>query len=109
MQPKPTDTRLFWSALLAGPVAWVVQLQGVYALSAWAAESGNSVALHLISLACLLCTVGGGSLAWRAWRAIGGWPSGAEAPTVGRSRHLAVVGVMAGVLFACVITASGQR
>lgn len=102
---KPIDTRFLWAGLLAGPVAWVVQLQAVYALSAWATERDRPAALHLVSLLCVAATLGGGLLAWRAWRAVGGWPTGAEAPAVGRTRYLAVLGVMTGGLFVIVIVA----
>jgi hypothetical protein len=102
---KVTDTPLLWAGLLAGPVAWAVQLQGGFALSAWATEREKSVPLHAISALCLLATLGGGFLAWRAWRTVGGVPSGTEAPDAARVRYLSVIGMMTGVLFACVIVA----
>jgi hypothetical protein len=102
---KLTDTRILWPALLAGPVAWAVQLQGVFALSAWANEGGGSVPLHAISALSLLAALGGAALAWRAWRTVGGWPSGTEGPDVARVRYLTVLGVLTGALFAGVIVA----
>ena len=105
MALRLTDTRVMWPALLAGPVAWAVQLQGVFALSAWATEGGGFALLHAVSALCLLAALGGGFLAWRAWRTAGGWPGGTEAPDAARVRYLGVLGTMTGVLFACVIVA----
>lgn len=100
-----TDTPVLWAGLLAGPVAWAVHLQGVFALSAWATERDRPGALHAVGAACVLATLGGGLLAWRAWRTVGGWPSGTEAADTARVRYLAVLGVMTAALFALVIAA----
>lgn len=104
-QLRLTDTRVLWPALMAGPVAWTVQLQWVYALSAWATERDNPVLLHVISALCLLATVAGGLVAYRAWRTVGGLPSGTEDPDTARIRYLGVLGMMTGTLFTCVIVA----
>jgi hypothetical protein len=103
--PKLTDTRVLWPALLAAPVAWGVQLTGGFALSAWATERRDMVPVHVLSALCLLGAIGGGLLAYRAWRAVGGWPMGTEAPDTGRARYISVLGMMTGALFACVIVA----
>jgi hypothetical protein len=100
-----TKTPLLWAGLLAGPVAWAVQLQAVYALAAWACDGGPAWPLHLASLACLLAAGGGAALSWRDWKAVGGWPGASEAAAVGRTRLLTVLGMMTGVLFALVILA----
>ncbi len=105
MRLRVTDTPVLWVGLLAGPVAWGVHLQGAFAISAWATERNNPVPLHAISLLCLLTTLGGGALSWRAWRTVGGLPSGTKTPDTAHVRYLSVVGVMTGVLFACVIVA----
>jgi hypothetical protein len=104
-RPKLTDTRVLWPALLAAPVAWVVQLQGMFSLSAWATEEGNRVPLHVVSALCLLVALCGGYLAHRAWRTVGGWPMGTEAPDAARVRYLTVLGMMTSALFVCVIVA----
>ncbi|WP_439621709.1 hypothetical protein [Gemmata sp.] len=100
-----TDTPVLWAGCLAGPVAWVVHLQGAFALSAWATERDRLAPLHALSAACLLLALGGLALAWRSWRVVGGWPSGSDAPAAGRVRYMAVIGMMTGALFACVIVA----
>ena len=51
---RTADARLLWVGLLAGPVAWAVQLQAAYAMAAWACDGGPAWPLHLTSLVCLL-------------------------------------------------------
>ena len=102
---RATDTGVLWAAVLAGPVAWAVQELGVYVLAAPAAEGWSEVPLHLVSLVCLLAAVGGGYVAHRGWRTVGGWPSGADETASGRTRLLTVLGQMTGALFAVVILA----
>lgn len=97
------DTRLkLWVGVLAGPVAWAVQLQAVYAEAAWAVGNGPHWLLHATSLACLLAAVAGG---WLAWQSVSGWPSDRDEPAAGRTRFLALLGVMSGATFALVIVA----
>lgn len=99
------DTRVLWAGVLAGPVAWAVQLVAVYAMAAWRCDGGPAWPLHLGSLACLVVAAGGATLAWRDWRAVGGWPGASEEVAVGRTRLMSVVGVMTGSLFVLVIFA----
>ena len=102
---RAADTRVMWAGVLAGPVAWAGQLQAVYALSAWRCDGGPAWPLHLASLLCLLVAAGGGYLACRDWRTVGGWPGGSEAVAVGRTRLMTVLGMMSGTLFSVVILA----
>lgn len=101
----PTDARWLWAGVLAGPLAWAVQLQAVYALAAPACGTGRLWPLHLTAAACLLVAAGGGWAAWRAWRAVGGWPDPSDDPATGRTRLMAVLGMMTGVLFSLAIVA----
>jgi hypothetical protein len=103
--PRAADTGQLWVGLLAGPVAWAVQLQAVYALAAWAGDGGSLLPLHLVSLVCLLGAVAGWRLAWRSWRAVGGWPSGGDEVAAGRTRLMSVLGLMTGTLFSLLIVA----
>jgi hypothetical protein len=102
---KPVDTRLLWISLLASPLAWAFQLQCVYAVSAWFVEQRNAAPLHVVSAACLIVPLASAAIARNAWRTVGGWPTGNDAPDVGRIRFLTILGMMAGLLFACVIVA----
>lgn len=104
-QLRLVEPRVLWAGMLAGPVGWLVQLQGVFALSAWSARSGSAVPLHAISFIGLLAALTGAVLAWRVWRTVGGWPPVGDAPEAVRVRNLTVVGMTSGVLFAAVIVA----
>ncbi len=94
-----------WAGLLAGPVAWFVQLVGVYALATWACRGGSMVVLHLASLACVLVGVGGVLLAWRHWMRVRGWPSDWDEGVVARIRLLSMLGMLGGSLFSLVMVA----
>src|SRR4051812_8930910 len=95
-----------WVGLLGGPVAWFVQLNLGYALSWWACGFGRPLLpAHLATAACLAGAVVSGVIAARYWRAVRGWPSGSEAGALGRTRVMAVVGVMTGALFSVAIVA----
>jgi hypothetical protein len=102
---KVTDTPVLWAGLLAGPLAWVVHLQGAFALSAYFTEQENFAPLHVLSVVCLLVAVGGLVLSRRGWGTVRGLPSGTEGPDTARVRYLTFVGMMTGVLFTCVIVA----
>jgi hypothetical protein len=104
-RPKLTDTRVLWPAFLGPAAAWGVHLTGAFALSAWSTERRNVAPLHALGALCLLGAIGGGIVAHRAWRTVGGWPTGTEAPETARVRYMSVLGMMTGGLFACVIVA----
>jgi Na+/proline symporter len=94
-----------WAGVLAGPIAMLVELQTNYALVLWACGAGREWALHLVALVALLVTVAGGLLSVRNWRRMGAvWEDGG-AGVVPRSRFMAVLGMLVGVLFALVIIA----
>ena len=99
------DTYALWAALLAGPVVWAVQFQAVYALAAWAGDGGPQWTLYVVSLFALLAAAGGGYVGGRAWRALGGWPSGSGEPDLNRARLMAALAMTSGLLFAIVIFA----
>ncbi len=93
-----------WAGGLAGPVAWFVQLVGVYALADRMCTTHGRILLHMFSIVCLLVTGAGCFLAWRLWGEAGGqWPSESDPPVEGRIRLMGALGVMAGVLFAWLI------
>ncbi len=89
--------------LLAGPVAWLVQLQVSYMLVPWACARGGQVVLHLVALAMLAVAAAGLGLAWRAARRVVG---GGGAPGSEVRRFVAGCGVGLSLLFLLVIVAS---
>ena len=94
---------MLWIGLLGGPVAWALQLQGVYTFTPFVGE--DRLPLHLISLVCLLLSFVGLWVAWQNWRAVGGWPSGSDEGVSARIRLMSVVGLLTGTFFTFVILA----
>ena len=104
--PHPHALAL-WTGILAGPVAWLLQMQTSYALVPWACATGHVFVLHLVTLAGLLIAAAGAWLAWRDWRRFGKeWPKGKGGPQM-RRRFMAVLGLLTSVMFFLVILAQG--
>jgi hypothetical protein len=102
---------------LAGPVAWAVQVQAAYALAP--SRCGHSHwPMHLVTFLCLAGALAGGWVSYRHWQGVGGrlssrpwegvggWPSDHDEPDLGRSRLMAVLGLLSAGLFALVIVAN---
>lgn len=90
-----------WSGILAGPVAWAINLQLRYALVHWACEHGSRWVLVWIALPLFLVCVAGAFLA-RTGLAIG--DSETDYPM--RVRFMAYGGLMLSAIFAITILAS---
>jgi hypothetical protein len=90
-----------WSGILAGPIAWAINLQLRYALVRWACEEGSRWVLLWIAVPLLAICVAGAFLA-RTGLAIG------ESETVYpmRVRFMAYGGLMLSAIFAITILAS---
>ena len=102
--PPVSDVAL-WTSVLSGPVVFLINLQINYVMVDWACNTGNDWALHVVHLVALIATVAGTLLGIALWRRVGGgWPD-AGAGSVSRSRLLATMGVIGGLLFAVSILA----
>jgi hypothetical protein len=89
-----------WTGLLAGPIAWLLQLQVAYVLIPWAcAHDQQNLSLHLVTIASLLLTAGGAFIARRDWRGDGSEPPGDTVGTgsAGRVNGVGGVGGVGGV------------
>ncbi len=96
-----------WAGILAGPVAWLLQMQTGYALVPWACATGHVFVLHLVTLGGLLIAAAGALIGWREWQRAGReWPKGKGGPQT-RRRFMAVLGLLTSVLFFFVIVAQG--
>ena len=103
----PTNALALWTGMLAGPIAWLLQMELGYALVPWACATGHIVVLHIVTLGGLLIAAAGALVAWREWRRSGReWPKGAGGPQM-RSRFMAVLGLLTSVMFFLVILAQG--
>jgi hypothetical protein len=94
-----------WTGILAGPIAWALDLLASYALVKWVCLSRGYVALHGVMLLALAIVAGGALVSWRALRQTqthrktdGGRPRE-------RARFMAVLGLTLCALFALQIVA----
>jgi hypothetical protein len=100
---------VLWFGFLGGAAAWKGQLMVNYMLVPYACWHGLSITIHLASLAFLLLALWAGWTAWGSWQETGGHPRGeggydrTVSATMGRSRFMAVSGVIMSAYFALVI------
>lgn len=93
-----------WAGLLAGPAAFLLNLQIAYVLAALSCDEAR-IWLHVTALGTLALALAGGALAWRDWRSTGAGAAGDGEGAIPRSRFMSVLGMMMGVLFALIIVA----
>ena len=95
-----------WIGILAGPLAWALDLTSSYALVKPACRMQSTGILSLIPIICLALVAGGATLAWMALRRTahdvcldGGHPRE-------RARFMAMLGLTSCALFALQILAA---
>jgi hypothetical protein len=105
--PLADGTRfgLLWIANLLGPVAGLAGLEVAYVFADRACVTGNMLPVHLTWLVSLALTVFAGWLGWVQWRRWGGGPAGEEGGPEGRSRFLALLGMLTSGVTGLVIAA----
>lgn len=87
-----------WIGMLTAPLAFLLHLEVNYALVTQLCQSTHKLSMHLVTVAALLVSAGGGFVAWLNWEATGRkWPGEAGSVTE-RSRFMAVVGFLISVL-----------
>ena len=95
-----------WAGILGAPLLWGVHFQVAYAMVPWICTTQRYWVAHLFTVACVLLSVWFTWLCWREWRYVGGGrPSSDEPPVEGRTRFVAVVGLMSAALFTLLIAA----
>jgi hypothetical protein len=93
-----------WAVVLAGPIAWAIQLGAVYIEVAWACADGPHWLVHVTSLVCLLTALTGGYFGCVHWRRTG-WPESSDEPDPGRVRLMSAMAMLLDTFFAWVILA----
>lgn len=89
-----------WSGILAGPIAWALDLGASYALVKWACHTSNHALLFAIAVAALAIVCGGAMVSWSALqRTAADVPSDGGRPRQ-RARFMAVLGLGLCALFA---------
>ena len=94
-----------WFGILAGPLAFLLNLQLSYMLVQPVCVTAHRLVLHLVPVGALLLTVSGGVSAWRNWQRTGRAESSKAAGVLPCSRFMAGVGLLTSGLFILVIVA----
>jgi hypothetical protein len=94
-----------WTGILAGPIAWALDLTISYAIVTWTCSSRRETVLHAITPAALLIVAGGALVLFASLRQTAG-----ATPTDGgdprqRARFMAILGLTSNALFALTIMA----
>lgn len=98
-----SGTVALWFGLLAGPAAWFLHLNVSYSLVRFICFHGHGWLLHLTTLATLVLAGLGMWVAWRSWKRIGE-PDVTTGPgTLGRTRFMALGGMMLSGFFLGII------
>ena len=102
---EPAGITAQFTGLLAGPVAWAIDLTSSYAVVQWTCGGGPTAVLHLISLGSLVIIGVGAFASWQAlqWAAPYEREDGSHAED--RGRFLAVLGLVMCALFAVLVIA----
>ncbi len=98
-------TLLLWTAVLTGPIVWLVSVGANFALAPWACALKWKPALYMVSAVALLITAGSGLVAWSEWRQLGRAFPGEAGGAISSSRALATGGILLSAMFFLVIAA----
>jgi hypothetical protein len=93
-----------WGGLFAGPLAWAVSTQLNYVLAPWGCAHDLRI-VPAVAVVLAVLALAGGALSWRAYTC-GGASFKAERD-VRTERFVAMLGIMAALLFALVILMQG--
>lgn len=95
----------YWSAALAGPLAWFASMLVNFALAPRACNPGNKFALFAVVIAALIVTASAGLFAWKLWRDAGADLPGEAGGAVAFYRTMALAGMLLNAAFVIVIVA----
>lgn len=98
-QAPVSDTAL-WTAVLVGPIVFLLNLQVNYVMLDWACASGNEWALHVAHAVAVAVAAAGALVSRSFWQRAGGSSPDSAGGSAARTRLLGAVGVLSGVLFA---------
>jgi hypothetical protein len=106
----PTAVARLWFSILAGPVAWLLQLLISYPLAQLSCHaefrSQHPLTLQAIALGALLIAGAGAMTAWQARESAPGDASPSGGRAIDRARFMAGLGLLSATLFALVIIAT---
>jgi hypothetical protein len=94
-----------WTGILAGPVAWSLNLGVSYALVKWTCAARREDVLQLLTAAALVLVILGAAVSWAALqRTRGGSPEDGGTSRQ-RARFMALLGLASNAFFAFAIAA----
>jgi hypothetical protein len=94
-----------WTGILAGPLAWALNLLISYALVKWTCDQGQPAILNLVTLAAVVLVSTGATVSWAALqRTRFDTPSDGGLPRQ-RARFMALLGLATSAFFFLVIVA----
>jgi hypothetical protein len=95
-----------WAGILAGPVAWALDLGVSYAIVKWTCRAGTHGPFAALTAAALAMTAAGAAISWTALeRTRGDMPEDGGTPRQ-RARFMAMLGLTSSALFALTIAAA---
>lgn len=108
-QPAPMRGRdvALWIGILAGPIAWAIDLELSYALVPPAQASGHKLGLHLATLAAAVIAAASALIAWRVLGQIRRESESRRVEPSARERFMAVSGIGLSLFFLLAILAMG--
>lgn len=100
---SPAGIGVLWTGILAGPIAWALDLTISYALVQWTCGHRRMIVLHLITATALLMIAGGAAMSRRALTHGEGDATGDGPRPMDRGRFMAVLGLLTCALFALAV------
>lgn len=103
---RPPGLLLLWTGMLAGPIAWALDLTISYALVPWTCGSQHTAVLHLLTVGALLVTAGGAAASWTALQRAPEQTTREGSRAMDRGRFMAVLGLLTSASFALAMIAN---
>lgn len=94
---------MLWYGVFGGVAAWKLQLVTNYALFPYLCWHRLEIVNHLLSLVFFLMALSAALVAFRAWRHMGEATDLGQGGVIGRSRFMAVGGILLSLYLALVI------
>jgi len=88
-----------WTGIVAGPIAWFVNLEVSFALASAACSDSGKLLLHLAATISLLVTLAAGCLSFSQWQVLQTNDAGEPTPFCSRRRAMALAGMCLSALF----------
>lgn len=104
-EQNPTSTFAQWYGVLAGPIAWAMQLQANYSLVTHACRTGNMTWLYASSGFFALLALSALAVSWVDWRKAKSQSPPSREPAEARSSFMGFLGALTSSLFTLLIIA----